>query len=120
MFFKSEFSRIQQQQASNSDSYAFYTSEGKDTISKGHTTTFEYRKKSDSTALSTADFMMKPNNLQYFYEEKETSERVFKYHRRLHLVWKYTSILAFFVTSYAISVSVKQNHDMWEAAAQIV
>lgn len=35
-------------------------------------------------------------------------------------MWRYTSITAFFVASYAIWTQVKQEHDMWEAAAQIV
>lgn len=36
--------------------------------------------------------MIQPNNLEYFYEEKETSQKVFEYHRRLNLMWYAASI----------------------------
>ena len=36
------------------------------------------------------------------------------------MLWRFTSITALIVGSYAVWTSVKQHHDMWEAAGQIV
>jgi hypothetical protein len=36
------------------------------------------------------------------------------------MLWRFTSITALITATYAIWVSVKQHHDMWEAAGQIV
>lgn len=118
----------------NKDSYAFYTREGKDHVTKGFSTTFEFKTKDDvaderrdslkhesqSKEVSMEDYMLKPNNLQYFYEEKETSERVFAYHRRMHLLWRYTCVTMFFVSSYFLFIQLKQNHETWESAYTVV
>lgn len=64
--------------------------------------------------------MIKPNNLQYFYEEKEESQRVFNYHYRINMIWKFTSYAAVVVASYAIWLTWKQKRDMWKYAANVV
>jgi hypothetical protein len=45
--------------------------------------------------------MLAPNNLEFFYEEKETSPRVFKYHRRLNLMWHAATIGLFALCVFA-------------------
>ena len=79
---------MKQSQSKSKNSYAFYTKESKDHTMKGFTTTFEMKSKdeierekkdklkheSDSKEITLDDYMLKPNNLQYFYEEKETSQ----------------------------------------------
>ena len=125
---------MKQSQSKNKDSYAFYTREGKDHTSKGFTTTFEMKSKDDivdenmdklkhekeSKEISLDDYMLKPNNLQYFYEEQETSEKVFTYHKRLHLLWRYTCFGMALVSSYFLFISLKQNHEIWESAFTVV
>ena len=59
------------------------------------------------------------NNLEYFYEEQETSERVSSYHRRVNLAWKYCTYLAGVVLIYAFASAWKQKRDMYKAAAAI-
>ena len=34
-------------------------------------------------------------------------------------MWRFTSITAVIVGCYAVGVSIRQHHDMWEAAGQI-
>jgi hypothetical protein len=41
--------------------------------------------------LEEREFMIKPNNMEYFYEENEKSERVFEYHRKLNRIWSFAS-----------------------------
>ena len=64
--------------------------------------------------------MIQPNNLQYFYEEKETSQRVFNYHYRINLVWKFMTYAAVVCGTYALWFTWKQNRDMWQVAANVV
>ena len=48
------------------------------------------------------EFMIKPNNIEYFYEEKEISDRVFNYHTYMNLMFKFTTYFAFSVAIWAV------------------
>lgn len=53
-------------------------------------------------------YMIKSNNLEFFYEEKETSERVYQYHERLNAIWRVTSIFASFFAVYVFYSTYQQ------------
>ena len=64
--------------------------------------------------------MLQPNNLEYFYEEKETSERVFDLHRKLHLLWKAATLFTIGFVIWAFERAHRQNKAMWNAAGNVV
>jgi hypothetical protein len=64
--------------------------------------------------------LIKPDNLQYFYDQKEVSSRVFNMHYYMNIAWKFTSYLAVIVFGYACVTTYKQNRDIWDHAARAV
>ena len=135
LFFKNEMQQILRMQQNNKDkaSYAFYAkNEGKDHFTRRYKTTIQMVKKASQSSemmeQKTADddsqpekeFMVRPNTMEYFYEERETSERVFAYHRRIHLMWRFCTYTAVIVGIYAFYQAKKREKDMWEAAEQVV
>ena len=58
--------------------------------------------------------------MQYFYEQKETSERVFRWHHNMNLVWQYTTYAAFVVFIYAVYFHTSQNKEIWDSAKDLV
>jgi len=64
--------------------------------------------------------LIKPDNLQYFYDQKEVSGRVFTMHYRMNLAWKLTSYLAAAVFVYACATTWKHNSDIWDYAGKVV
>lgn len=50
----------------------------------------------------TPELTIRPDTMQYFYEEKEMSQRVFKMHKSMNLLFKYTTYLAAAVAVYGV------------------
>ena len=64
--------------------------------------------------------MIKPNNLEYFYEEKETSERVDNYHRYLNILWQIAATSTAIFAVFAFVRHNKEQQEIWDTAEQVV
>ena len=81
--------KMVRKQGSNPDNYAFYQHTTKDEAIRSYRTTFTLKSKNESSTTDLAPnpeneenrlYIIKSNDLQYFYEEKEESDRVYLYH----------------------------------------
>lgn len=77
---------------------AFYMTKNNDIHRGVHVTTFSPAVVPDGEAVERP-IMIKPNNLEYFYDEKEDDENVYDTHRRLNMLWAAMSAggLVFFI-----------------------
>ena len=64
--------------------------------------------------------MLRSNNLEYFYEEKETSENVYRYHERLNSLWRVTSWFGLTLACWAFYKAYEQQGEIWDAAGKVV
>ena len=127
--------KLHQRQGKHPSSYAFYTEDGKDEKSRSYRTTMtlkdEPKDENDQESSSTAievneslpqqrEFMIRSNNLEYFYEEKETSENVYRYHQRLNSLWRVTSWFALVFACWAFYKAYEQQQEIWDAAGKVV
>jgi len=65
------------------------------------------------------EFSIKPNPLEYFYEEKEISERVFDMHTTMHMVFRVGLTCGFAVAVWAAYTWQKQQKEIWEYAGKV-
>lgn len=125
VYFEEEMRKLQKKQGLNPNSYAFYTETGRDEMTRGYRTTFELRDKAAETSAiadpsQPRQFMIRPNNLEFFYEEKETSENVYLYHQRLNALWRLTTCFACVFAVWAFYATYRQKSEIWSAAGAVV
>ena len=63
---------------------AFYVGKSKDNYKGSHVTTLTPAVQEEEV---DRPFMIKPNNLEYFYDEKEDEQIVYDTHKRLNFIW---------------------------------
>ena len=125
VYFEQEMRKLHEKQGRNPDSYAFYTELGKDEKTRGYRTTFVLKEnqESDGVAIDQPEqrqFMIRPNDLEYFYEEKETSEKVYQYHQRLNAMWRFATSFAVVFAAWAFYKAYEQQEEIWSAAGAVV
>jgi hypothetical protein len=66
------------------------------------------------------DFAIKATNIDWFYEEKEKSQRVFRMHYGMNMAWKYLTYCSVSIAIWAIYTAQQQQKDMWNFAGKVV
>lgn len=125
VYFEAEMKKLAAKQRANPNNYAFYTEVDKDEKTRSYRTTLtlkEEEKEGQATIESPEQrqFMIRPTNLEYFYEEKETSESVYLYHQRLNAAWRIATYLFAAGACWAMYKTYEQHRDIYEAAGTVV